>query len=97
MTMLDGSKTEQTWTHRYLAGPKADPVHPCQVPGSQVVCPIAVPSVIGLSFDAAAANLAEAGFTIEDGGTVEVTDPDQAGLVQSQNPGSGTLVNPGRW
>ena len=95
MLMPDGSEREQMWTHRYLAGPVRIRVHPCQVPGSSVVCPIAVPNVIGLSFDAAAANLAEAGFTIEDGGTVDVTDPAQAGLVQSQNPGSGSLVDPG--
>lgn len=95
MTMGDGSVEEQTWTHRYLPGPIRIRVHPCEVPGSQTVCPIPVPSVIGLTFDAAAANLAEAGFVIEDGGTVDVTDPAQAGLIQSQNPGSGSLVTPG--
>jgi vancomycin resistance protein YoaR len=95
MIMPDGSRREQTWNHRYLPGPVRIRVHPCQVPGSSIVCPIAVPSVIGLSFDAAAANLAEVGFQIEDGGTVDVTDPAQAGLVQSQNPGAGSLVAPG--
>ncbi len=95
MKLPDGSQQAQTWTHRYLPGPVRIRVHPCQVPGSDIVCPIAVPSVIGLGFDAAAANLAEAGFKIEDGGTVDVTDPAQAGLVQSQNPGAGSFVNPG--
>ena len=95
MTQLDGSQTTETWTHRYLAAPIRIRVHPCEMPDATVACPIAVPSVIGLSLDTAAATLSDAGIVIEEGGTVDVADPSQAGLVQSQSPGAGTLVDPG--
>ena len=95
MRFDNGSEQRQSWTHRYLAGPEIIRVHPCEVPGSNTVCPIQVPSVLGLTFDAAAANLAEAGFVIEDGGTVEVSDESQAGKVQSQDPGAGSYIAPG--
>ena len=51
--------------------------------------------MIGKTWDGALATLDEAGFTIGDGGTVEVTDPNQDGLVQSQDPGSGVYLAPG--
>ncbi len=53
-----------------------------------------MPGLAGLTFDGAAAALAEVGLTIVDGGTVEVADESQAGLVQSQTPEAGTLLDP---
>lgn len=95
MTMPDGTVQEQSWTHRYRAAPKIIRVHPCEVPGSSTVCPLQVPSVLGSTWDEALATLDAAGFTISDGGTVEVSDEAQDGLVQSQTPGSGSYHAPG--
>ncbi len=95
MTMPDGSVVEQDWTHRYRAAPTIIRLHPCKVPGSSTACPVAVPSVVGKTWDQALAALEQAGFTISDGGTVEVSSQDQDGLVQSQDPGAGVFRDPG--
>jgi len=51
-----------------------------------------VPSLIGLSYDAAANTLAALGLDIVRGNDYEVTDPAQVGLVMAQSPASGTLL-----
>ncbi len=95
MTMPDGSVVEQDWTHSYAAAPRIIRLHPCEIPGSSTVCPQQVPSVLGLTWNQAIAALEERGFTIADGGTVEVDRQGQDGLVQSQTPGAGTYQQPG--
>jgi vancomycin resistance protein YoaR len=95
MTMPDGEVLEQEWTHRYQAAPRIIRLHPCEIPGAGGECPLPVPSVLGQTWDGALATLADIGFTIADGGTVEVTDESQDGLVQSQTPGPGTFHTPG--
>ncbi len=95
MTMPDGEVIEQEWPARYLAAPRIIRVHPCEVPEAQSECPVPVPSVLGQTWEGALATLDAAGFTIADGGSVEVSDQSQDGLVQSQNPGSGSFAQPG--
>jgi hypothetical protein len=92
MTMPDGSVREQVWTHRYQPRPEIIIVHRCEVPGSNVPCPVRVPSVVGQTFGQATATLEAAGFTIGDGGTTEVASEGQNGLVQSQDPSAGRFV-----
>ena len=95
MKHADGNVTEQEWVHRYVPRPTIIEVHPCEVSGEPINCPVIVPSVIGMSFADATATLEAAGFLIGDGGTVDVDDPAQAGLVQTQSSTGGTYVQPG--
>jgi len=59
---------------------------------SQGPKPITVPSVIGQSFDSAAATLQSAGFLV---GRVDVDSNDPAGTVVGEDPSGGSSVQPG--
>jgi len=95
MTMSDGTEKVETWTWRYRAAPRIILVHPCDMPDSNQACPAQVPNVIGLSFSEATSRLADAGFLIAQGSTVETGDASRDGTVASQSVSSGSYLSPG--
>jgi vancomycin resistance protein YoaR len=98
ITFPDGTETTESWMWRYHPWPRRISVNPCELPEDHpeydpsAVCPAVVPGLIGLSYDAAANALAALGLDIVRGNDYEVTDPAQVGLVQAQDPNSGTLL-----
>ncbi len=93
ITYPDGSQEEESWTHRYRGEVRKVQLHPCEMPGASVECPVQVPSLIGLSLDAAGAAAAGVGLTVVSGGPVEVSlESGLGGLVAEQSPGADALV-----
>jgi len=99
MTWPDGTVVEEPYVWKYNAAPKIIEVHPCRVPvedgGDPPECPIKVPSVIGGSVDGARSVLGALGFTLAEGETVEIDNPDRNGLIVSQTPTGDEWVEPG--
>lgn len=63
---------------------------------SDGVEPIPVPSLLGMDVDAARAELEALGLVLEvNNSTIEVSDPTQVGLIQSQNPAQPATLFPG--
>ena len=86
MTMPDGTVIREPYTHRYRGTFRTIERHPCDIPGSGVPCPVAVPGVNGLSEAEAVATLSDAGFVVSVT-YADVSDASQAGVVISSSPG----------
>jgi len=86
MTMPDGTVIREPYTHRYRGSFRKIERHPCDIPGSGVPCPVAVPGVNGLSEAEALAALSGAGFVVSVT-YADVADASQAGVVISSSPG----------
>ena len=86
MTMPDGTVIREPYTHRYRGSFRKIERHPCDIPGSGVPCPVAVPGVNGLSEAEALATLSGAGFVVSVT-YADVSDASQAGVVISSSPG----------
>jgi len=86
MTMPDGTVIREPYTHRYRGSFRRIERHPCDIPGSGVPCPVAVPGVTGLSEAEALATLSGAGFVVSVT-YADVSDASQAGVVISSSPG----------
>jgi len=86
MTMPDGTVIREPYTHRYRGSFRKIEKHPCDIPGSGVPCPVAVPGVSGLSEADAVATLSGAGFVVSVA-YADVSDALQNGVVISSSPG----------
>ncbi|MGB5188333.1 MAG: VanW family protein [Acidimicrobiia bacterium] len=86
MTMPDGTVIREPYTHRYRGSFRTIERHPCDIPGSGVPCPVAVPGVGGLSEADAIATLSDAGFVVSVA-YADVSDATQNGIVISSSPG----------
>jgi vancomycin resistance protein YoaR len=86
MTMPDGTVIREPYTHRYRGSFRKIERHPCDIPGSGVPCPVAVPGVTGLSEAEALATLSGAGFVVSVT-YADVSDASQTGVVISSSPG----------
>jgi vancomycin resistance protein YoaR len=69
-------------------------VHPCEVTGEPVNCPIPLPSVIGQTWDDALSSLVGQGFVVIKA-VESVDDPAKDDVVIEQEPARGQLVTPG--
>ena len=85
----DGQVVSQTPT----AGATVDEGSRVTIRVSKGPKPIAVPSVIGLSFETASSTLQGRGFAVARGPDVESNEP--KGTVVDQSPDAGTFQNPG--
>lgn len=95
VTQPDGSQeTDLRLTWRYATLSEQYRVHPCEVSGEPINCPIKAPSVAGLTWPDALVVLQEAGL-LAARADVSVSDEGQNEIVQSQDPGSSTWVNAG--
>ncbi len=56
---------------------------------SALACPVQVPALSGWSVADARAAVEAVGLTLVEGGTIEVTEEGQNGLIQSQTPAGG--------
>ena len=95
VTHPDGSQeVDLRLTWRYSALSEQYRVHPCEVSGEPVNCPLRAPSVVGMSWPDALAALQEVGLLAA---RVDTSVPDEAqnDIVQSQDPGSGQWVDAG--
>jgi vancomycin resistance protein YoaR len=93
ITYPDGTVVEREYRHRYRGLLRHIEVHPCDMPNSELECPVPVPPLGGLTFDEAAAVLGGAGLTIVNGGTVDVTaESGLDGLVAQHSPLGGELA-----
>jgi vancomycin resistance protein YoaR len=96
ITYPDGTVVEHKYTHRYRGAIRQLEVHPCDMPGATIVCPIPVPAVVGVNFDAALAAANAVGLTLANGGFIEVTiESGLNGLIAQQTPAAGELAPPG--
>lgn len=95
VTNPDGTQeTDLRLTWRYATLTEQYRVHPCEVSGEPINCPIQAPSVSGLAWSDALVVLQEAGL-LAARADVSVSDESQNDIVQSQDPGSGAWVNAG--
>lgn len=85
---------EEPFTWRYRALPEKTAVHPCEITGEPVDCPVPLPSVVGDDFEQALQTLADLGFTVVRVDE-EVDDPDDAGVVLAMDPEAGENLAPG--
>ncbi|MDJ0790311.1 MAG: VanW family protein [Acidimicrobiia bacterium] len=81
-----------TW--RYAPLTEQYLVHPCEASGEPVNCPIQLPSVAGLSWQAALETLQEIGM-LAARSDVTVDEESQNDIVQGQDPASGTWAPAG--
>ena len=98
MSWPDGTVVEEEYIWKYNAAPKLIKVHPCNVPEDQAEeevpdCPVQVPGLSGWSVTDARAALEAIGLVLLEGGTVEVTDESQNGLIQSQSTAGGEWLD----
>jgi len=95
VTNPDGSQeTDLRLTWRYATLSEQYRVHPCEVSGEPVNCPIKAPSVTGLTWPDALAALQEIGL-LAARNDVPVSDEGQNDVVQSQDPSSGQWLSSG--
>ncbi|HSJ71772.1 MAG TPA: VanW family protein [Acidimicrobiia bacterium] len=76
-----------TLTERYI-------VHPCEVTGAPVNCPVKLPSLANATWETALATLQDLGLLAARVST-PVEDPDRDGVVIAQDPPAGEWVAPG--
>ena len=95
VTNPDGTQeTDLRLTWRYAALTEQYRVHPCEVSGEPINCPIQVPSVTGLAWQDALTTLQDAGL-LAARADVPVTEEAQNDVVQGQDPTSGQWVGSG--
>ncbi|MBT8212025.1 MAG: VanW family protein [Acidimicrobiia bacterium] len=90
MEMPDGEVIEQDWAWSYVMKPMKVRIHPCEIPEDDPLytgeeCPIEIPAVVGLPVADAVAALEAAGFIATVATPVDVADPAQEGIVQTQD------------
>jgi len=95
ITFADGTQEVETYRWTYKARPRIILVHPCDMPNSNQACPAPVPNVIGLTFSEATSRLADSGFLIAEGNSVETSDASRDGTVAAQSASSGSYLSPG--
>ncbi len=95
VTYPDGrTETDLKLVWRYRPLSTLYTVHPCEVTGEPVNCPVALPSVTGKTWEDALSTLAEQGFLAAKN-LKSVDDPAQDNIVLDQKPARGELVRPG--
>lgn len=95
VTHADGTQeTDLRLTWRYATLSEQYRVHPCEVSGEPINCPIQAPSVKGLAWADALVVLQEAGL-LAARTDVPVSEEGQNDVVQSQDPVQGAWVNAG--
>ena len=94
ITHGNGFIERQPFTHRYRGHLRKIAVHPCDMAGSNVECPIAVPAVVGQAQVTAEAALLGAGFEVAVS-IAETPDPLEDGIVISQSPRGGSFADEG--
>jgi len=95
VTHPDGTQeTDLRLTWRYATLTEQYRVHPCEVSGEPINCPIQAPTVDGLTWSDALVVLQEAGL-LAARADVSVSEESQNDVVQSQDPVSGAWVNAG--
>ncbi|MCL1598981.1 MAG: VanW family protein, partial [Actinomycetia bacterium] len=95
VTYPDGrTETDLKLVWRYRPLSTLYTVHPCEVTGEPVNCPVALPSVTGKAWEDALSALAEQGFLAAKN-LKSVDDPTQDNIVLEQKPARGELVRPG--
>lgn len=95
VTYPDGrTETDLNLVHRYRTLSEQYMVHPCEVTGEPVNCPVHLGSLVDSTWESALESLQEVGLLaarIDE----EVDDPAKDGIVLSQDPGQGEWVNAG--
>ena len=95
VTYPDGrTETDLQLVWRYRPLSTLYTVHPCEVTGEPVNCPVPLPSVTGKTWEDALSALAEQGFRAAKN-LQSVDDPAQDNIVLDQKPTRGELVRPG--
>jgi len=95
VTYPDGrEETDMNLVWRYRPLSKTVIVHPCEVSGEPVDCPIQIPSVIGLTWEDALAALDEIGLLAAKN-TGFVDNPEQDNIVLTQTPAPSEWVDAG--
>jgi len=91
----DGSiVTEEPFRWRYNVLNEEIAVHPCELSGEAVDCPIPLPNVTGIDYGDALTALMDAGFLVARV-DVAVDDEGQNGLVLSMDPPAGEITDLG--
>lgn len=85
---------EEPFTWRYNKLDERIKVHPCEVTGEPVDCPIQLPDLVGTPYADAYGQLVGSGFVVVRIDE-EVTDPAAEGTVLAMDPVAGTWVDPG--
>ncbi|NNK92446.1 MAG: PASTA domain-containing protein [Acidimicrobiia bacterium] len=91
MEMPDGEVIEQEWTWSYRMKPMQVRIHPCEIPEDDPLytgeeCPLEIAVVVGMTVADAIAALEAQGFVVTVATPIDVADPAQEGLVQTQDP-----------
>lgn len=95
VTHPDGrTETDLTLVHRYRTLSEQDMVHPCEVSGEPVECPVQLGSMLNKTWEEALASLQELGLLAAKV-TGFVDDPSKDGIVLTQDPAPGEWVNEG--
>jgi vancomycin resistance protein YoaR len=95
VTFPDGrSETDLNLVHRYRTLTEQYLVHPCEVSGEPVHCPVKLVSVVNLTWEAALETLSEAGLLAAKV-TGFVDNPAKDGIVLTQDPAPGDWVDAG--
>ncbi len=95
VTYPDGrTETDLKLVWRYRPLSTLYTVHPCEVTGEPVNCPVPLPSVTGKTWEDALSTLADQGFLAAKN-LQSVDDPAQDNIVLDQKPTRGELVRPG--
>ncbi|MGI9584832.1 MAG: VanW family protein, partial [Acidimicrobiia bacterium] len=95
VTDSDGTQeTDLNLVWRYATLTEQYMVHPCEVSGNPINCPVQLPSLSGSTWDQALVTLQEIGILAAR--VDEPTEnPDLDGVITAQDPVSGTWVNAG--
>jgi len=80
--------------HRYRTLTEQYMVHPCEISGEPVNCPVELASVVNLTWEAALETLSEAGLLAAKV-TGFVDSPAKDGIVLTQDPAPGAWVDAG--
>ncbi len=88
------TETDLPLVHRYRTLTEQYMVHPCEVSGEPVNCPVKLGSVINITWEAALESLSEAGLLAAKV-TGFVDDPAKDGIVLTQDPAPGEWVDAG--
>lgn len=98
----DGRVDSREWTVTYRAWPIVILVHPCNLPedhdeyDENAVCPVVIPSFVGMSFVDAQGLAASLGLTVTPGDPIEVTaESGLDGLIAAQDIEEGAFVDEG--
>jgi vancomycin resistance protein YoaR len=85
---------EEPFVWRYRALQEKTAVHPCEITGEFVDCPVPLPSLVGNDYQDALQTLDDLGLTVVRIDE-EVDDPDDIGTVLAMDPAPGEYLAPG--